>query len=212
METINNSNFSYYYKSGSGDVTISMNLLNSNIYDETNPVFSFDLFKYYEPNTYGSLPSIEKLLNEPNTSAFSYLSQQSEKSPKYAILPKKPSEEISNNNKTKTKKKGQETNLANKRDQYESMLNHNQSMTKAENADKLEKKRDRNRDAARKCRQKKLERLDQLANQVHLLSEQNKLKQAELELIRNDISFLIFQIDQHNLISGCDLKNVQKLD
>ncbi len=85
-------------------------------------------------------------------------------------------------------------------------------MTKAENADKLEKKRDRNRDAARKCRQKKLERLDQLANQVHLLSEQNKLKQAELELIRNDISFLIFQIDQHNLISGCDLKNVQKLD
>jgi len=159
METINNSNFSYYYKSGSGDVTISMNLLNSNIYDETNPVFSFDLFKYYEPNTYGSLPSIEKLLNEPNTSAFSYLSQQSEKSPKYAILPKKPSEEISNNNKTKTKKK-------------------------------------------------KLERLDQLANQVHLLSEQNKLKQAELELIRNDISFLIFQIDQHNLISGCDLKNV----
>ena len=110
------------------------------------------------------LPSIDKLVNESNKSAFSF----------YCSNPS-----LDHMNASSRK------------------LNKNRSNVANQLGDKLETKRDKNRDAARKCRQKKLEKVAHLAGQVKSLADLNKLHLTELDKIRNEITFLKFQFDQH---------------
>lgn len=64
--------------------------------------------------------------------------------------------------------------------------------------EKIDKKRDKNRDAARKCRLKKLERIANLELQCKTLVEANKQKKRELELLQEEIDLLKYNLDQNN--------------
>lgn len=64
--------------------------------------------------------------------------------------------------------------------------------------EKLSKKRDKNRDAARKCRLKKLERIANLEKQVNELKESNQYDSNYLIRLNEEIKLLASKIDQYN--------------
>lgn len=70
--------------------------------------------------------------------------------------------------------------------------------------DKIEKKRLRNRIAAQKCRQRKLQRISELEVKVHELNVENKKLEDEGSLLRNQLNELKHTLDQHSK-AGCVL-------
>ena len=71
---------------------------------------------------------------------------------------------------------------------------------------KLEKKRERNREAARKCRTRKLEKIATLEIQVKNLTETNEAEKAKTDKLREDINKIRLELEQHKKIHNCDLK------
>lgn len=71
---------------------------------------------------------------------------------------------------------------------------------------KLEKKRERNREAARKCRTRKLEKIASLEIQVKNLTETNELEKAKTDKLREEINVIRMKLEQHKRIHNCDLK------
>jgi len=72
---------------------------------------------------------------------------------------------------------------------------------------KLEKKRERNRIAASKCRQRKLERISDLESQVAQLKEENDNFKRLSDRLNTDIRQLKNQIDSH-LRRGCHVEGI----
>jgi hypothetical protein len=75
---------------------------------------------------------------------------------------------------------------------------------------KLEKKRERNREAARKCRTRKLEKIAQLELQVKNLIESNNLERAKTNTLNDEIVNLRKKLEAHQKIHNCNL-NVNSL-
>jgi len=71
---------------------------------------------------------------------------------------------------------------------------------------KLEKKRERNREAARKCRTRKLEKIATLEIQVKNLTETNEAEKAKTDKLREEINIIRVKLEQHKKIHNCDLK------
>lgn len=69
---------------------------------------------------------------------------------------------------------------------------------------KLERKRQRNRVAASKCRKKKLERISKLEDKVKILRGENVELNAIKKSIREHISQLKQQV-MHHANSGCNM-------
>lgn len=67
---------------------------------------------------------------------------------------------------------------------------------------KLERKRERNRAAATKCRRRKLERISLLQNQVDEISQQNELLRSRLLLFADDVCRLRRIFENHRT-NGC---------
>merc|ERR1712013_387457 len=66
---------------------------------------------------------------------------------------------------------------------YSAELGYNQGLKTQVEMDRLERKRERNRVAANKCRLRKLERISQLDKEVNKLKEEN----SELALVRQKL-------------------------
>jgi len=66
---------------------------------------------------------------------------------------------------------------------YSAELGYNQGLNTQVEMDRLERKRERNRVAANKCRLRKLERISQLDKEVNKLKEEN----SELALVRQKL-------------------------
>lgn len=71
---------------------------------------------------------------------------------------------------------------------------------------KLEKKRERNREAARKCRTRKLEKIATLELQVKNLTETNELQKAKTKALTDEINQLKLKFESHQKQHNCDLK------
>jgi len=71
---------------------------------------------------------------------------------------------------------------------------------------KLEKKRERNREAARKCRTRKLEKIASLEIQVKNLTETNEMERAKTDKLREEINTIRLKLEQHKKVHNCDLK------
>ena len=71
---------------------------------------------------------------------------------------------------------------------------------------KLEKKRERNREAARKCRTRKLEKIASLEIQVKNLTETNEMERAKTDKLREEINVIRLKLEQHKKVHNCDLK------
>lgn len=71
---------------------------------------------------------------------------------------------------------------------------------------KLEKKRERNREAARKCRTRKLEKIATLEIQVKNLTETNEQEKAKTDKLREEINIIRLKLEQHKKVHNCDLK------
>lgn len=71
---------------------------------------------------------------------------------------------------------------------------------------KLEKKRERNREAARKCRTRKLEKIATLEIQVKNLTETNEMEKAKTDKLREEINTIRLKLEQHKKVHNCDLK------
>lgn len=72
---------------------------------------------------------------------------------------------------------------------------------------KLEKKRERNREAAQKCRQRKLEKIAELQKEVQGLSQDNDSISSESAKLRKEIENLQRIVDEHKKSFGCELKS-----
>jgi len=70
---------------------------------------------------------------------------------------------------------------------------------------KLEKKRERNRIAATKCRMRKMERISQLDGQVAELQMENQRLGAEGHQLRQEVDRLRARLDQHLASGECRL-------
>lgn len=70
---------------------------------------------------------------------------------------------------------------------------------------KVERKRERNRLAAAKCRQRKLERISQLEERVKELKDQNTALSETANHLRDDLSGLRQELLAH-LTSGCNIE------
>lgn len=73
-------------------------------------------------------------------------------------------------------------------------------------AAKIEKKRERNREAARKCRTRKLEKIAELEKQVNTLKESNNAQEAKIRTLREEIQQLHVKFESHQRLHNCDLK------
>jgi hypothetical protein len=71
---------------------------------------------------------------------------------------------------------------------------------------RLEKKRERNREAARKCRTRKLEKIATLETQVDDLMRQNQAERDKTKKLRDEIEILKKKIEEHQKIYNCDIK------
>ena len=71
---------------------------------------------------------------------------------------------------------------------------------------KLEKKRERNREAARKCRTRKLEKIAVLEIQVKNLTDANKLEKSKTDSLRDEINEFKQKLEMHKKMHNCDLK------
>jgi len=71
---------------------------------------------------------------------------------------------------------------------------------------KIEIKRERNREAARKCRTRKLEKIAHLEIQVKNLSAANELERAKNESLAEEIAKIRQKLDMHKKVYNCDLK------
>ena len=71
---------------------------------------------------------------------------------------------------------------------------------------KLEKKRERNRIAASKCRQRKLEKIQVLEEQVFNLKKENEQLRRSYERLRESLEKSNAQIDFHRR-NGCSIDN-----
>jgi hypothetical protein len=73
-----------------------------------------------------------------------------------------------------------------------------------EDQKRLERKRERNKMAARKCRERKLEKISKLEDQCAQLRDSNNDLLAELDKLKKQVSGLKGTLDQH-VASGCNL-------
>lgn len=69
---------------------------------------------------------------------------------------------------------------------------------------KLERKRQRNRLAASKCRSRKLERISKLEDKVKQLKSENADLTSMMNQMKETVSLLKLEVIQHNK-AGCDL-------
>ena len=70
---------------------------------------------------------------------------------------------------------------------------------------KLEKKRERNREAARKCRTRKLEKIATLEQQVKNLVETNKQEEAKSRSLNDEIINLRKKLEAHQKLHNCNI-------
>jgi hypothetical protein len=70
---------------------------------------------------------------------------------------------------------------------------------------KLEKKRERNREAARKCRTRKLEKIATLELQVKNLIESNNLERAKTNTLNDELVNLRKKLEAHQKLHNCNL-------
>jgi hypothetical protein len=73
---------------------------------------------------------------------------------------------------------------------------------------KIEKKRERNREAARKCRTRKLEKIAVLEEQVKQLNAKNTQITDESKSLKEEISTLKQRLQQHKQVHGCELTSI----
>jgi hypothetical protein len=71
---------------------------------------------------------------------------------------------------------------------------------------KIEKKRERNRLAAQKCRTRKLEKIETLEKQVKTLTDANEMQRNKSRQLLEEISQLKQKFDMHQKLHNCDLK------
>jgi transcription factor AP-1 len=70
---------------------------------------------------------------------------------------------------------------------------------------KLEKKRERNREAARKCRTRKLEKIEQLQQKVQELTDTNKQERAKNMALSEELNKIRQKLENHQKLNNCDL-------
>ena len=70
---------------------------------------------------------------------------------------------------------------------------------------KLEKKRERNREAARKCRTRKLEKIATLELQVKNLIDSNNLERAKTNTLNDELVSLRKKLEAHQKLHNCNL-------
>ena len=73
---------------------------------------------------------------------------------------------------------------------------------------KIEKKRERNRLAAQKCRTRKLEKIESLEKQVKTLTEANEAQRSKSRQLIEEIQQLKQKFEMHAKMHNCDLKVV----
>lgn len=71
---------------------------------------------------------------------------------------------------------------------------------------KQEIKRARNREAARKCRTRKLEKIANLEIQVKKLSNENDMEKAKNDRLAEEINEIRQRLEMHQKMHNCDLK------
>lgn len=71
---------------------------------------------------------------------------------------------------------------------------------------KLEKKRERNREAARKCRTRKLEKIATLEAQVKSLTDSNEKQRSTNRALLDEINEIKKKLASHQKLHNCDLK------
>ena len=71
---------------------------------------------------------------------------------------------------------------------------------------KLEKKRERNREAARKCRTRKLEKIAELEQQVKVLNDASDAQRSKIRALQAEIQELHIKFEAHQKMNNCDLK------
>ncbi len=71
---------------------------------------------------------------------------------------------------------------------------------------KIEKKRERNREAARKCRTRKLEKIALLEKEVQRLTESNELERMRTSSLRDEVNKIRKKLEEHQKSNQCDLK------
>jgi hypothetical protein len=71
--------------------------------------------------------------------------------------------------------------------------------------DAIAKKRERNREAARKCRTRKLEKIATLEKQVKELNDRNQYVTHETNVLRDEINALREKLMQHKRVHGCEI-------
>lgn len=71
---------------------------------------------------------------------------------------------------------------------------------------KLEKKRERNREAARKCRTRKLEKIAELEQQVKVLNDASDAQRSKIRSLQAEIQELHVKFEAHQKMNNCDLK------
>ena len=73
---------------------------------------------------------------------------------------------------------------------------------------KIEIKRERNREAARKCRTRKLEKIASLEKQVETLTSENNKEKIKNESLLEEIKKIRQKIEMHKKAHQCDLKMI----
>ncbi len=72
---------------------------------------------------------------------------------------------------------------------------------------KIEKKRERNREAARKCRTRKLEKIAALEQEVQRLTESNEMERMKTSSLREEVNKIRKKLEEHQKMNQCDLKS-----
>ncbi|CAF0754218.1 unnamed protein product [Brachionus calyciflorus] len=71
---------------------------------------------------------------------------------------------------------------------------------------KLEKKRERNREAARKCRTRKLQKIADLEQKVKILTDSNNEQKNKNKALMDEINEIKLKLQTHQKAHNCDLK------
>ena len=74
---------------------------------------------------------------------------------------------------------------------------------------RLEKKRERNREAAQKCRQRKLEKIAALEAEVSNLRNENQIISDSSIKLKAEIESLMSLIKEHQHNFGCELSEIE---
>lgn len=75
---------------------------------------------------------------------------------------------------------------------------------------KLDRKRARNRMAASKCRQRKIEKINELENQVRICKNEKLLLQNQIQSLKQEVNNLKETINRHRS-SGCSINMTLKI-